>query len=718
MRKVALSLAFARLATVIDADLSLVTNPKGSPGVRGNIASLPIDISSLRNNRGFAMGPNDSNFDGTGSGYPAQFLPGENFTLGGVAFIFPQYQSNNGSDNVLAQGQLLNVTRGRYVGVHMLAAAESAIATGYVNATYADGTMTSDPILVDPFWDWPYPYGGDIIMPYYFTNATLDYNRSMIFHIEAWLDSTKEVTTLQLPNVTTGASGQPLGESEDTRLHIFAMTLLSTNGEGINLNVQLARSTNMWIDGTKKTQIYEATIINAGTDWVLSNQSVTLTIESEGVRTVEPGYIKRLRPGDQALVQIGVVNVDGIAEGTSGRATLVISGTGFANTTYSFDATYGIQAYESTFESIYAHESPPWYNNAKYGIFIHWGVYSVPGWGNVGAAENYAEWYWWDQNQGPDTTVQTYQYHLATYGAEVVYDNFIPNFTASAFDPKEWVDLFDDAGAKYFVQVSKHHDGYAIFDLPSNITNRTSVALPPYRDLLQEIFDAAAHYQPHLRRGTYFSLPEWFHPDYLDLGFGSWPGGNATNPYTNETLPYTGYVEVSDFVGDLQLPEMQALADRGTDIMWCDIGGPNASTVFASAYFNDAARAGRQVVTNNRCGIPGDFDTPEYARYDSVPVRKWESSLGMDPYSYGYNRATPDEAYITPSGIVTSLVDIVSKNGNFLLDIGPTANGTCGAFYGKDLGIWWLTLYQNLRNDYRNRTKKSPCSRSLDKIAR
>lgn len=97
---------------------------------------------------------------------------------------------------------------------------------------------------------------------------------------------------------------------------------------------------------------------------------------------------------------------------------------------------------------------------------------------------------------------------------------------------------------------------------------------------------------------------------------------------------------------------------------------------WASAWFNKAAEENRQVVMNARCGLPGDFDTPEYARYPGVQVRKWESNLGMDPFSYGYNRATPLASYINASSIVTSLVDIVSKNGNFLLDVGPTANGT------------------------------------------
>lgn len=354
-----LPLALAGLIVAAGADLTLTVNPKNSPGTSGSIASVPIDISSLHNNRAFGTRPNESDFDGLGASYPAQFLPSENFTYGGVQFLFPQYQANGTSDNVLAQGQMLNVTRGRYVGVHLLAAAESAIATGYVNATYADGTTTSGPVLVDPFWDWPYPYGGDIIFPYYFTNSTVDYNRSMIFRVTTWLDSTKELTSLRLPNVTTGSSNGPGGEAQDTRLHVFAVSMLPASDEGLSLGIQMARGTNAWFEGTNKTQIYEAIVNNVGTEWVLANQSVTVTIESDGVKTVHPGYIKRLRPGDQARVQIGVVNADGVAEGTTGAATLIISGSGLSNTSYTFNTTYGIPNYEATYESIYAHESPP-----------------------------------------------------------------------------------------------------------------------------------------------------------------------------------------------------------------------------------------------------------------------------------------------------------------------------------------------------------------------
>jgi len=129
----------------------------------------------------------------------------------------------------------------------------------------------------------------------------------------------------------------------------------------------------------------------------------------------------------------------------------------------------------------------------------------------------------------------------------------------------------------------------------------------------------------------------------------------------------------------------------GTEFLWCDIGGPNVTVEFASAWFNKAAAEGKQVLINNRCGVPGDLDTPEYAQYDAVQTRKWESNRGMDPFSYGYNRATPDAAYMNASTIIHTLIDIVSKNGNFLLDVGPQANGTILGVMQRNLreaGSW------------------------------
>lgn len=609
--------------------------------------------------------------------YPAQYIPPSNFTYNGLSYKFPKYDGSS-FDNAIATGQAITVPRGRYMSVHMLAASENGMAQGRINATFSDNTTSTSAVLVPAWWAWPYPTGGDLVFPHRLTNESVDWNRTNIFQTRNWLDSSKELTSLILPNVTGGSATDPGGAAISSRLHIFALTLVPAidDAEEPVLSVQYARSTQKWVEGSDKVQIYEVTINNAGSKDILREHAAEVTIESSGVQTIKPGYIRRLRTGDQVIVKVGVKTKDGVQSGASGEATVKVEGNNLRGSSYTFNATFGIKEYEPTYESIYTHDSPDWFNDLKYGIFIHWGPYSVPAWGNTGDLETYAEWYWWSLNGGPEESHQTYQHHLKTYGPNVVYDDFIQNFSASAFNPKEWVDLFADAGANYFVQVSKHHDGYAIFDLPANVSKRTSVAQYPHRNLLQELFDASEKYQPHLHKATYFSLPEWFHPDYRKYGFASWPGGNATNPFTNESLPYTGYVPVNDYITDVVVAEMQTLADMGVEIMWCDIGGPNRTTEFASSWFNALAAQNKQALMNARCGLPGDFDTPEYARYDSVQPRKWETNQGMDPYSYGYNAATPVSAYINATAIVHSLVDIVSKNGNFLLDVGPTANGT------------------------------------------
>ncbi|RAO67188.1 uncharacterized protein BHQ10_003200 [Talaromyces amestolkiae] len=663
----------------------LVFNPVNNfRPISGEAPSLPLNIDTLFNNRGFGKVPGDADFDGSGGAYPAGDLPPSSFIYNGINYSFPEYVPV-GNDNVVALGQTLNVPQGKYFSLQMLAASESGMEAGSVNAKYADGTTSTGQILVPPWWSWPYPAGGDLVFPYHLINDGIDYNRSNIFQTISWLDSSKELVSLTLPDI---------GNTIGSRMHIFAASLSPVSASvasGPQLEVQFARSTQKWVDGTDKTQIIEVLVNNVGSDMVLANHSVSVTVDSPGLQTVQKGTIKRLRAGDQVTVDIGVVNKPGVEPGSTGNATILVSGHDVRSNVYTFNATYGIGSYKPTYESVYSHESPNWYNNAKYGIFVHWGVYSVPGWGNSGSREAYAEWYWWSLNQGTSSNTQTYQYHLQTYGPNVVYDDFIQNFTADAWDPKEWVDLFADAGANYFVQVSKHHDGYALFDLPANVSMRTSVAQYPHRNLLKELFDAAQTYQPHLHRAAYYSLPEWFNPAYEKYGFGSWPGGNATNPFNNKTLPYTGFVEIPDYIDDVMLPQMNALADLGSEIMWCDIGGPNKTAEFASSWYNRVAEQNRQVVMNSRCGLPGDFDTPEYARYSGVQVRKWESNLGMDPFSYGYNRATPLSDYMNASTIVTSLVDIVSKNGNFLLDVGPQANGTIIEVEQRNLreaGVW------------------------------
>ncbi|KAF7158174.1 hypothetical protein CNMCM5623_002840 [Aspergillus felis] len=670
---------FCTLLAVASLGGAVIFKPQnGYQALSGVNTSFPVDLQPFYNNLAFGLYPNDASFDGKGNAYPASQIPPEKFSYGGFNYRFATYNAS-GNDNVRTEGQEIHIPPGRYFSYQMLASSESGMASGSVMAKYADGSTTSGPLLVPAWWSWPYPAGGDLIFTNYLTDSKTNYNRSNIFQTINWLDSSKDLVSLVLPNSTAGSSTGPGGASISTALHVFSLSMLPVpkkEQQSVSLQIQYARSTQKWMDGTDKTQIVEVLVNNVGTAFVLGNNTVRVHVQSPHLETVTEGVIKRLGPGDQAIAEVGVRNRPGVQAGSSGPATVVIGGQGVASSPYTFEATYGIKPYEATYESVYSHEAPNWYNNAKFGIFIHWGVYSVPGWGNKGSREAYAEWYWWNLNQGPSNPTQTYQYQLETYGPNVVYDDFIGNFTADAWDPKEWVDLFADAGASYFVQVSKHHDGFALFTAGSEVSKRTAVDLGPQRNLLQELFDAAKEHQPHLHRATYYSLPEWFNPDYKKYGFASWPGGNATNPFTKETLPYAGYVPLADYIADKIVPEMNTLADMGTEIMWCDIGGPNRTTEFAAAWFNRAAQENRQVVMNARCGLPGDFDTPEYARYNGVQVRKWESNLGMDPFSYGYNQDTPLASYMNASTIITSLIDIVSKNGNLLLDIGPMANGT------------------------------------------
>jgi alpha-L-fucosidase len=353
------------------AETQVLFNPKNvDSGSSGTNPSMPLDISNLYNNRGFAMKPNDSNLEGHGSGYPADSLPPPNFVYNGINFTFPQYKSA-GNDNVLALGQTIQVPQGRYFSVQMFASCETGLASGFINATYSDNTTSSSSVLVPAWYNWPYPAGGDIILPYRYTNTTVDYNRSMFYQTINWIDSTKDLVSLTLPNVTAGSNSGPGGAPINTRLHLFSVSLLPANGTSVDLEIQYARSTQLWIPGTNKTQIVEVIVNNVGSEWVLANNSVKVSVSAPGYETVTPGYIARLRPGDQAKVQVGVVNSAGVQAGTVGNATVLVSGIG-VNSSYTFNATFGIAPYEATYESIYTHETPSWYNDAKYGIFIHW----------------------------------------------------------------------------------------------------------------------------------------------------------------------------------------------------------------------------------------------------------------------------------------------------------------------------------------------------------
>ncbi len=456
--------------------------------------------------------------------------------------------------------------------------------------------------------------------------------------------------------------------------------------QGYSVKVDDARSTTKTLSGKSKAQIVEATIENNGTGWFTPSHPARVTVQADGVQTTVPAKITELGPGEQTIVEVGIKKKSSsISDGTQVSGTLVAHVTDGNTDRFDFKLTVGIPQYMATDASLSQHEAPDWFDNAKFGIFIHWGVYSVPAWAPVGGV--YAEWYWNHMNEKGSPT---YDHQLQTYGANANYDDFIPKFTAAKFNPKAWIQLFKQAGARYFVLVTKHHEGFALFN--TRYSNRNAVKLGPHKDLLKMLFDAAARYAPDMKRGTYYSLPEWYNPAFHDPT-STFPGGPPTQYVTGQQIPYTGYIPIKDYVQDLQKPQMLELVNNyKTDLLWCDGLGINDSRAVAADLYNLALREGRQVAMNDRCDIPdSDFVTPEYTSFSTLTTHKWESNRGMDPHSYGYNAATPDDAYATADQLITNLVDIVSKNGNLLLDIGPSADGTIREVmqqHLREMGAW------------------------------
>ncbi|QPH17329.1 hypothetical protein C2857_002163 [Epichloe festucae Fl1] len=156
-----------------------------------------------------------------------------------------------------------------------------------------------------------------------------------------------------------------------------------------------------------------------------------------------------------------------------------------------------------------------------------------------------------------------------------------------AFDPKEWVDLFSDAGARYFVPTTKHHYGFGLFNFSTSISKRSSVHYGPQRDIIKDVFVAAKKYQPHL------CLDSNNNKNGL---FDSWAGGSSKNLDTNKIPSYTGLVEVDDFITGIQLPSMRTWAENyGIGVMWCDIPATgNSATIFASEWLDTARESKRQ----------------------------------------------------------------------------------------------------------------------------
>ncbi|OGV69401.1 MAG: alpha-L-fucosidase, partial [Lentisphaerae bacterium RIFOXYA12_FULL_48_11] len=329
-------------------------------------------------------------------------------------------------------------------------------------------------------------------------------------------------------------------------------------------------------------------------------------------------------------------------------------------------------------ESLDARPTPQWWREAKFGIMIHWGVYSVPAYAPTDLENVYAKYSEWYESRLRKNDANFTNFHARTYGGRVSYADFATQFRAEHFDPGQWADLFKKSGARYVVLTSKHHDGFALY--PSAYCPRWNAqVLGPHRDLAGDLADAVR--KRGLRMGFYYSLLEWGNPLYSKTTIGRW-------------------------AEEMNHPQMKELVVRyKPDIVSCDGDWDFSSAEFRSADFLawlfNASPVRDTVAVNDRWGKEtrgrhGGFYSIEYGLVHDKNVRDeqinhpWEESRGLGG-SFGYNRFEEVRHYMTSAQCVELLADTASRGGNLKLNVGPTADGLIPVIMQErllDIGRW------------------------------
>lgn len=323
----------------------------------------------------------------------------------------------------------------------------------------------------------------------------------------------------------------------------------------------------------------------------------------------------------------------------------------------------GTCVFQDNWDSIAAHyEFPQWYSDAKFGIFIHWGVYSVPAYGS--------EWYSRLMYQKGSNE---YKHHIETYGphTQFGYKDFIPMFKAEKFNADEWMALFKAAGARYVVPVAEHHDGFSMYDSDLNPWN--AVKMGPHKDIIGLLKQAAD------KQGIVFGLSShrlenaWFYNGGMEF-----PSDvqDTTITLYGRRLPQEQY---NDEVCMDFLAHTHELVDKyHPQLMYFDWTVnkiPQYFNKFLAYYYNCALDWGKGVVVNTKHGYPTNILVcdVERGKLDNMRKYPWQTDTSVGKKSWCY---VDNEENKTPAQIVHDLVDIVSKNGNLLLNIGPRADGT------------------------------------------
>lgn len=339
--------------------------------------------------------------------------------------------------------------------------------------------------------------------------------------------------------------------------------------------------------------------------------------------------------------------------------------------------------YEATWQSLGQYSIPEWYQDAKFGIFIHWGLYAVPGFGN--------EWY--PRNMYLQGTPE-YEHHLKTYGPHKAfgYKDFIPMFRAEKYDPDAWAELFEKAGAKFVVPVAEHHDGFPMYD--SQLTKWTAAKMGPRRDLVGDlaravrekglVFGVSSHRAEHwffMNGGREFDS-DVNDPRYADFYGPAAASENSKNGFGGDWKSHDWTPRPDAQYLDDWLARCSEIVDRyQPQLFWFDwwieqiVFQPYVQK-FAAYYYNRGEEWGKGVAINYKYTTFAEGTAVldiERGQLNAIRPEFWQNDTSISKNSWGYIEG---QDYKTAESLIGDLVDVVSKNGALLLNIGPRPDGT------------------------------------------
>jgi len=320
-----------------------------------------------------------------------------------------------------------------------------------------------------------------------------------------------------------------------------------------------------------------------------------------------------------------------------------------------------------TWESLASYQVPDWYTDGKFGIFIHWGPYCVPAFGS--------EWY---PRQMYKQGTPEFEHHVKTYGphTEFGYKDFIPMLTAERFYAPDWADLFRNAGARFVVPVAEHHDGFAMYD--SGFSEWCAAKMGPRRDIIGELADAVRAQDMVFGASTHRAEHWWFMEGGMafdsDVRDGRW--ADFYGPAAPEGTPPS-----DEYLEDWLARTCEIVDKYRPQLIWFDwwIEQPPFEPYlrrFAAYYYNRGAEWGLGVAINYKKKAFPDGTAVldlERGQLAGISPRFWQNDTSVSKNSWGYIEG---HDYRTPGALIDDLVDVVSKNGALLLNVGPCADGT------------------------------------------